>query len=418
MNLIKAEVVTIGDEILYGQIVDTNTQWISSELDKIGVKTNRKISIGDDESEILNMLSESLERVEIVIITGGLGPTKDDITKKTIAKFFNDHLVINTHAEAFVKDFFEKRGREFTEINRQQAALPSKCVYLPNITGTAPGMWFEDNNKILVSLPGVPHEMKYLMEAEVIPKLKSYFNTPVIVHKVIRTIGIGESFLAEKIANWEDSLPNHIKLAYLPNFGQVKLRLTGIGEKQELITADIEIEIKKLKVLINEYIYSFENEELQVVIGKMLRERNQTVAIAESCTGGYIQHLLTSISGSSDYFKGGVTSYANETKQHVLNVDANVISDFGAVSEQTVRQMSEGVRKLLNTDYGVATSGVAGPDGGTEEKPVGTIWIAVSSKEKTYAFKLLMTKQRETNIQYGSVVALNMLRKLINNTLV
>lgn len=418
MNLIKAEVVTIGDEILYGQIVDTNTQWISSELDKIGVKTNRKISIGDDESEILNMLSESLERVEIVIITGGLGPTKDDITKKTIAKFFNDHLVINTHAEAFVKDFFEKRGREFTEINRQQAALPSKCVYLPNITGTAPGMWFEHNNKILVSLPGVPHEMKYLMEAEVIPKLKSYFNTPVIVHKVIRTIGIGESFLTEKIANWEDSLPNHIKLAYLPNFGQVKLRLTGIGEKQELITADIEIEIKKLKVLINEYIYSFENEELQVVIGKMLRERNQTVAIAESCTGGYIQHLLTSISGSSDYFKGGVTSYANETKQHVLNVDANVISDFGAVSEQTVRQMSEGVRKLLNTDYGVATSGVAGPDGGTEEKPVGTIWIAVSSKEKTYAFKLLMTKQRETNIQYGSVVALNMLRKLINNTLV
>lgn len=417
MNLIKAEVVTIGDEILYGQIVDTNTQWISSELDKIGVKTTRKISIGDDEQEILNMLQESLSRVQIVLITGGLGPTKDDITKKTIAAYFKDHLEINPHAEAFVKDFFEKRDREFTEINRQQAALPSKCTYLPNITGTAPGMWFEENGKILVSMPGVPHEMKYLMQAEVMPRLKKYFKTPIIVHKVIRTIGIGESFLAEKISDWEDALPKHLKLAYLPNFGQVRLRLTGIGEDEKSLKAEIESEIKKLKPIIDEYIFSYENEELQEAIGKLLKEKQQTVSVAESCTGGFIQHLLTSIPGSSAYFKGGVVSYANEIKENVLSVKIETLENFGAVSEETVIQMANGVRKLMNTDYGIATSGVAGPDGGTEEKPVGTIWIAISSDDKTIAKKILMTKQRDSNIQYGSIAALNLLRKMINNSL-
>ncbi len=342
---------------------------------------------------------------------------KTRLDKKTIAAYFKDHLEINPHAEAFVKDFFEKRGREFTEINRQQAALPSKCTYLPNITGTAPGMWFEENGKILVSMPGVPHEMKYLMQAEVIPRLKKYFKTPIIVHKVIRTIGIGESFLAEKISDWEDALPKHLKLAYLPNFGQVRLRLTGIGEDEKSLKAEIESEIKKLKPIIDEYIFSYENEELQEAIGKLLKEKQQTVSVAESCTGGFIQHLLTSIPGSSAYFKGGVVSYANEIKENVLSVKIETLENFGAVSEETVIQMANGVRKLMNTDYGIATSGVAGPDGGTEEKPVGTIWIAISSDDKTIAKKILMTKQRDSNIQYGSIAALNLLRKMINNSL-
>jgi nicotinamide-nucleotide amidase len=414
MQIINAEVITIGDEILYGQITDTNTQWISSEIDKIGIKTIRKTSIGDNKQEILDILNESLTRANVLLITGGLGPTKDDITKNAIAEFLNDKLVINEHAEAFVKDFFEKRGREFTEINRQQAALPSKCTYLHNATGTAPGMWFDVNGRIIVSMPGVPVEMKYLMTEEVIPRLKKYFETPIIVHRVIRTIGIGESFLAEKIETWEDSLPEQIKLAYLPSFGQVKLRLTGFGNNIEKLNEEIEIEVIKLKALIEEFIFSTQNEDLEQAIGTMLLNTKTTLGLAESCTGGHLSHIITAIAGSSAYYLGGVVSYSNEAKMNVLKVKQETLTNFGAVSEQTVCEMAEGVRKIMNSTYAIATSGIAGPGGGTPDKPVGTVWIAVTDGEKTIARKLTLGNQRVVNIQYSSWAALNLLRKFIN----
>lgn len=412
MKIIYAEVITIGDEILYGQITDTNSKWISEELDKIGIKTIRKSSVGDQKQQILNILDESLQRADIVLITGGLGPTKDDITKKTMAEYFNDELVINPHAEEFVRSFFEKRGRPFTELNRQQAAIPSRCTYLHNATGTAPGMWFDHDGKFIVSMPGVPIEMKYLMSNEVIPRLKSKFDLPEIVHKIIRTIGLGESFLAERIENWEDSLPENIKLAYLPSFGEVKLRLTGIGEDRSKIEEQIEVQVKKLIPLIEEHIFSFENEEIEKSIGKILNESETSLSVAESCTGGYLSHLLTSIPGSSAYFMGGVVSYSNEAKMDVLKVKQETLTKFGAVSEQTVIEMAEGVRNLMKTTYGIATSGIAGPDGGTEEKPVGTVWLAVTDGKQTLTKKLSLGKIRIVNIEYSAKAALNFLRIL------
>ena len=414
MKLIFAEVITIGDEILYGQITDTNTKWISENLDKIGIKTIRKSSVGDVKKEILNILNESLKRADIVLITGGLGPTKDDITKKTLADFFDDHLVINTHAEAFVKNFFEKRGREFTEINRQQAALPSKCIYLHNATGTAPGMWFEKDGKIIVSMPGVPVEMHYLMEYEVLPRLKKRFELPEIIHQVIRTIGLGESFLAEKISDWEDNLPENLKLAYLPSFGEVKLRITGVDFDREKLKKQIDAEVKKLSPIISEYIYSLENENIEEAIGEVLKNKNMTVGVAESCTGGYLSHLFTSIPGSSAYFMGGIVSYSNEAKMAVLNVKQETLTKFGAVSEETVIEMAEGSRNLLKTNYAISTSGIAGPEGGTPDKPVGTVWLAVTNGKETLTKKLTLGNQRLVNIQYSGKAALNLLRTLIN----
>ena len=350
-----------------------------------------------------------------MLLTGGLGPTKDDITKKTLCKYFDDELVINQEALAFITDFFEKRGRQMTELNTLQAAIPSRCTYLHNKTGTAPGMWFEHQNTIFVSMPGVPVEMKYLMSAEVIPRLKKHFETPVIVHQIVRTIGQGESFLAEQIESWEDALPENIKLAYLPSFGQVKLRLTGLGENEAEVQKQIDVEIEKLKPIIGNFIYSYENEELEAAIGRMLKERNMTIAAAESCTGGFVSHLFTRVAGSSAYFMGSVVSYSNDAKMKVLGVNSETLDTFGAVSEQTAIEMAEGVRNLLGTDFGIATTGIAGPDGGTPEKPVGTIWIACATKEKTIARKLQLSNQRLTNIEYGSVFVLNLLRRMILN---
>lgn len=414
MKLIFAEVITIGDEILYGQITDTNTKWISENLDKIGIKTKRKSSVGDDRNEILSILNESLQRADIVLITGGLGPTKDDITKKTLADFFDDHLVINPHAEAFVRQFFEKRGREFTEINRQQAAIPSRCTYLHNATGTAPGMWFEKDGKIIVSMPGVPVEMHYLMENEVLPRLKKRFELPEIIHQVVRTIGLGESFLAEKISDWEDSLPENLKLAYLPSFGEVKLRITGVDFDYKKLRNQIDDEVKKLVPIINDFIYSTDNENIEEAIGKLLIQKNQKVSVAESCTGGYLSHLFTSIPGSSAYFMGGIVSYSNEAKMEVLKVKQETLTKFGAVSEETVIEMAIGAKNLLKTDYAISTSGIAGPDGGTPEKPVGTVWLAVTDGTETLTKKLTLGNQRLVNIQYSGKAALNLLRSMIN----
>ncbi|MFT6880479.1 MAG: nicotinamide-nucleotide amidase [Arcticibacterium sp.] len=414
MKHIYAEVITIGDEILYGQITDTNSQWISAELDKIGIKTLRKTSIGDHKSEILGILEEAQKRADVLIFTGGLGPTKDDITKKTLAEFFNDSLEINELALSNVIELFQSRGFKITEINRQQAAIPTRSTYLNNAVGTAPGMWFDEKGKIFISMPGVPFEMKYLMEHEVLPRLRKHFKTPFIIHKIIRTVGIGESFLAEMIESWEDALPEHIKLAYLPSMGQVRLRLTGVGNNKEQLASELNSQAEKVYPMIGKGLFSKDNEELEVVIGKMLLERNATLSTAESCTGGFLAHSITANAGSSAYYLGSVISYSNDAKIDLLGVNKDTLASHGAVSEQTVVQMAEGARKALKTTYALSTSGIAGPEGGTDEKPVGTIWMACAGPNRTITKKILSTKTRIVNIQYGSKTALNLLRKMLS----
>lgn len=411
--MVKAEVITIGDEILFGQITDTNTQWISAELTNIGIRTTRKSSVGDEEQAILDILQEAETRADIILITGGLGPTKDDITKKTLCKYFDTELYINEDALAIITSFFVKRGRPMTELNRQQAALPKNSTYIANHWGTAPGMWFERNGKVFISMPGVPFEMKSLMTNTLLPKLQAFFKTPVIEHKMLRTVGIGESFLAERISDWEDNLPPHIKLAYLPSFGQVKLRLTATGNDLEQLQKDNQAEVDKVLPLIKEFVFGYDNDEMETVIGRLLKERGQTVATAESCTGGYVSHLITKVAGSSQYFLGGVVSYSNDVKINELGVKPETLAAHGAVSEQTVVEMAEGVRQRLKTTYGIAASGIAGPDGGTDEKPVGTIWLACAGPSGTVTHKLQLGKYREQNIQFTGIYLLNLLRKQI-----
>lgn len=410
---ISAEILTIGDEILYGHIVDTNTQWIGNKLTEIGIRPARKISVGDIAGDILESLGGSLQRADIVIITGGLGPTKDDITKQTLCKFFGTQLIVNQEALAEVTSFFEKRGRPLTEINKKQAELPANAVYVPNYWGTAPGMWFEKNGKIVVSLPGVPFEMKNLMEVHVLPKLVEYFHPPVIIHKTIRTIGIGESFLAERIEAWENALPAHIKLAYLPSFGGVKLRLTGTGADRELLTQQITDEVEKVTPVINPYVYGYDDDEIEEVIGRMLLHSQATLSTAESCTGGFVAHKLTSVPGSSRYFQGSVVSYSNDVKESVLNVNSSTLDSYGAVSEQTAREMAEGARMALNTTFAISTTGIAGPDGGSETKPVGTVWIACASPARTETQLLKLGSLRQVNIELTAMHVLNLLRKEI-----
>ncbi len=411
MKNILAEIVTIGDEILYGQITDTNTQWISAELDKIGVKTVRKSSVGDDPGRIMDMFAEAESRADIILMTGGLGPTKDDLTKKLLVKYFDTELILNEEALKDVESFFIRRGIELTELNRQQAALPANATFVSNKVGTAPGMWFEKNCKVFISMPGVPHEMKWLMENEMIPRLKQHFRTPVIYHKMIKTVGIGESFLAEKIEAWEDHLPLHIRLAYLPSMGQVKLRLTATGENLATLQDEVQQQINQLLTLVPEHIYGYDQDELESVIGQMLIERNLTLATAESCTGGFLGHSITRIPGSSRYYLGGLIPYSNEVKINQLGVKRATIEQFGAVSEETVKEMAENIREKLEASIGVSTSGVAGPDGGTDDKPVGTIWIAFADGQRTVTKKLQLVKDREINIRYTALAVLNLIRQ-------
>ena len=410
--MIQAEIITIGDEILYGQITDTNTQWISSELDKIGIRTIRKSSVGDSEKAILEIFEESSKRAELVIVTGGLGPTKDDITKKTFCKYFNTELVINPQALADVTAFFKLRGRELSNLNKGQGEIPANATFIQNTMGTAPGMWFEQGEVVYISMPGVPFEMKGMMTLTLLPKLQEYFKTPSIFHKVIRTVGIGESYLAEMIEMWEDALPKHIKLAYLPSVGNVKLRLTGFGEDLKTLETQVEEQFQKILPTIQEYVYGFGNDELEEVVGRLLIKNKQTVSVAESCTGGYLGHQFTKVSGSSAYFIGGILSYDNAVKINQLSVKEETLNTYGAVSEKTVIEMSENVRKLMGTTFGLATSGTAGPNGGTFEKPVGTIWIAIASEKQTITQQLTLGGSREQNIHLTSINILNLLRKI------
>ena len=412
-SIVRAEIITIGDEILFGQITDTNTQWIGAELTGIGIRPVRKTSVGDNKQDILDAFTEASKRVDIVIVTGGLGPTKDDITKHTFCEYFGSKLKMNEDALKLVTDFFAKRGRAMTELNIQQAALPDNATYIPNLWGTAPGMWFEKDNVVYVSLPGVPYEMKSLMEFEILPRLKAKFVSNIIKHKSVRTVGIGESFLAETIENWEDALPEHIKLAYLPHFGQVKLRLTGTGTDEKLLDAQLQAQVDLLLPMIQENVFGYDTDELESVIGTLLIKNKATVGTAESCTGGFVAHRITSVSGSSQYFEGSVVSYSNTVKKNVLGVSEATLEAHGAVSEQTATEMAEGARKLLNTTYAIATTGIAGPDGGTAEKPVGTVWIACATPTGTVTQLLKLSNIRNINIELTSTYALNLLRKTI-----
>lgn len=415
MNTITAEIITIGDEILFGQITDTNTQWIGAELSAIGVRTIRKSSVGDNKSEILRILAEAEQRADIVIMTGGLGPTKDDITKTTLCEYFDTSLTINEEALVFVTEFFHKRGREITEINKGQAALPLNATYVPNTRGTAPGMWFRERSTIFVSLPGVPHEMKGLMTDEIIPRIKQSFDLPVIYHKMIKTIGIGESYLAERIEAWEDALPPHIKLAYLPSMGMVKLRLTATGTHTDILEKEVQEQVIKVLPLISSFVYGYDSDEFEGVMADLLKKSGHSLSAAESCTGGYVSHLITKVPGSSAYFEGGVVSYSNEAKMHTLGVQESTLIAHGAVSEETIREMAEGVRKRFQTTFGLATSGIAGPDGGTPEKPVGTVWIALATPQQTITKKLTLGGDREQNIHQAAISLLNLLRKVLLN---
>jgi nicotinamide-nucleotide amidase len=410
---IKAEIIAIGDELLYGQIIDTNSHWISQELDKIGVRVVRRTTTGDNREAILSAFTEAESRAEIILMTGGLGPTNDDLTKPLLAEYFGFGLELFPEALEAVKSFFEKRGRELTPLNRLQAHLPTNCTYVHNAVGTAPGMWFEERGKVWMSMPGVPHEMRYLMESFVLPRIKAMYPLPTIFHKVIKTAGIGESWLADLIKDWEAQLPSHIKLAYLPSLGQVKLRLTAFGNDEGYLKKDVETQIASLLPIIDRYVYGFDQETLESVVGNLLINQKKTMALAESCSGGYISHQITSIPGSSRYFQGAIVPYHNTFKNRILHVDNATLENHGAVSEQTIVQMAENVRDLFSADYGLASSGIAGPDGGWAEKPVGTVWIACANGERTITKKLHLTQDRMLNIQLTSVAVLNLLRMCI-----
>ena len=340
MKNITAEILTIGDEILYGQILDTNAQWMSYALDQLGVRVVRKTTVGDNEPDILHAFTEAEGRADLVLITGGLGPTNDDLTMPSLAKYFGCQIVENPSVLAHVKDFFEKRGREFTEMNKRQALVPEIAEVIHNSLGTAPCTWYERNGKIFVSMPGVPHEMKNIMKEFVIPKIREFFQTPVIYHKVIKTVGIGESFLAEKIKDWEYALPPHIRLAYLPSIGHVKLRLTAIGEDRGLLEKEVQQLIDVFLPLAGKYIYGYDEISLEEAIGQLLLAQKKTIALAESCSGGFIQHKITQIPGSSAYFQGGIVPYHNQFKIDVLGVKASTLEKHGAVSEECVTEMA------------------------------------------------------------------------------
>ncbi|WP_421877162.1 competence/damage-inducible protein A [Marinoscillum sp.] len=405
-----AEIISIGDELLYGQTLDTNSHWISSQLDLIGIKVRRRTTIGDVEEEILSTLREAEQRADIILITGGLGPTNDDLTKPLLAKYFNVGLKRNEEALAEITALFESKGRELSGANKQQADLPENCTKLTNKMGTAPGMWFDERQTIFVSMPGVPYEMKEIMTSQVLPRLKERFFGGIILHHIIRTVGIPESTLAEKLVDWEKNLPPQLKLAYLPSMGQVKLRLTAIGDDQSALQQSIDEQVAQALPLIEKYVYGFGNDELEKVVGDTLLKAGKSIAFAESCTGGYLSHMITSIPGSSAYFKGSIISYDYDVKVNSLDVNKAEMEEKGAVSEEVVLQMARAVREKLHADIGLSISGVAGPGGGTEEKPVGTVWIAYSDKEKTVAKKFNFSKDRILNIKFSALAALNMFR--------
>lgn len=409
----KAEIITIGDEILIGQIIDTNSSWLGQELSKMGISVVHRTSVSDQASHITDALNEASNRADIIIMTGGLGPTKDDVTKHTLANYFGTDLVLNEEVLEWVSKIFRLRKLPMIDSNKNQAMVPANCEVLFNRSGTAPGMWFDVKGKIFISMPGVPFEMKVIFEEQCIPRLQKRFQLPVIIHRTIQTCSIGESFLAKKIEDLENALPAHIKLAYLPSIGQVRLRFSGYHSNQEILKDEMDTIIGNLYEMVGEYIFGEEDDSLQKVVGLLLKGKDKTISTAESCTGGYIAHLITSVAGSSAYYQGSVISYANNIKMNELGVSPETLKTVGAVSEDCVKQMAEGIRKKFNTDYSISTSGIAGPDGGSAEKPVGTVWIAVSSKTQTIAQQYNMGDNRERTIHRTALQGLDMLRQML-----
>ena len=415
-NKITASIITIGDELLIGQVIDTNSAYIAQELNKIGVAVKRRVAVGDTWDDIWNALDEESKQSNIILITGGLGPTADDITKPLLCEYFGGKLVMHQATLEHVTYLFEyvfKRQMPLLDRNRKQAEVPDVCTVLKNEKGTAPGMLFEKDGKLFFSMPGVPHEMKWLMQNHVVTIISQKFTTGFIEHRTLLTVGMGESFLAEKIKIFEEALPTHIKLAYLPNYGMVRLRLTGYGNEKEILIKEINQLFATLKVYVKEIMVVDEDLPMEAVVGNLLLAKNKTVATAESCTGGYIAHLLTSIAGSSAYYEGSVVSYSYKVKEEVLHVPAETLLKYGAVSEETIKAMAQNILALMQTDYAVAVSGIMGPGGETSDKPIGTVWMAVANKRKIITRKFHFRFDRKTNIQLTATNALNLLRQLI-----
>lgn len=414
-KIMKATIVTIGDEILIGQIIDTNSGYIAKALDKIGVQTHELLSISDDKQHILDTFKSLQNKVDFVIITGGLGPTKDDITKKTFCEYFDDNLIENqevlTHVKEMIESIFK---RPITQMNRDQALVPSKCEVLFNKVGTAPGMWMKKENTVYISLPGVPYEMKYLVENEIVPKIVKEYDRPYIIHKTIMTYGQGESLVAERIENWENELPNFIKLAYLPAPGRVRLRLTARGTDKELLQNAIDENVQSLSKIIADIIVGYdEDETIEVVLGRQLTKLGKTISTAESCTGGKIAQVLTSVSGASSYFRGSVVSYATDTKVSVLGVSNEIIEKHSVVSAEVAKEMAYGIQKLMKTDYAIATTGNAGPTKGDSISELGTVFIAISNKDGVEVEEFNFGQPREKVIDRTVNKAFEMLQKEI-----
>ena len=418
MKQITASIITIGDELLIGQTIDTNSAFIAQELNKIGVWVKRRVAVGDNESDIWQALDDEGKNADIIIITGGLGPTADDITKPLLCKYFGGKLILNHEVLAHVTYLFEKvyrRPGPLMEANKKQAEVPDVCTVLHNARGTAPGMMFHKDGKVFFSLPGVPHEMKGLILNEVLPVIQNQFKMPAILHRTAFTVGAGETMLAEMLKEFEPALPASIKLAYLPSYGMVKLRLTTIAVTNEAGEKEIEPYFEKLQELVMEYLVTNKDEGLENVVADILKQKAKTMCTAESCTGGYIAHRITSVPGSSAYFLGSIISYANSVKENLLHVSPHTLSIKGAVSRETVTEMVAGALYKLKTDYALAVSGIMGPGGGSEEKPVGTVWIAAGNKEKTETTRLNLRFDRNRNIEMTATYALNFLRKFILN---
>lgn len=414
MGNVYVEIITIGDEILIGQIIDTNSAWMAAELNKSGFKVKQVSSVSDDENHIIEAIKFAEKRADIILLTGGLGPTKDDLTKQTLCKYFNTPLVFNQAVLDNIREIYKDRPHVFNELTESQAFVPESATIIQNKRGSAPVTWFECNGKILVSMPGVPYEMEWVMENEILPRLNNYYKTPAIIHKNILVYGYSESSLAITISNWENSLPEFIKLAYLPSPGIVKLRLSGSLEDRSLLEAEIDGQIQKLRSLLGEAIFAEEDSPVEVIVGKILKENGLSLATAESCTGGNIARLITSVPGSSEYFKGSVVAYSNEIKENILGVRNETLLQNGAVSEAVVKEMAQGILKIMNVDVAVSVSGIAGPDGGTPEKPVGTVWICACTKDKIITRLFHFGKQRMRVVSMASLSALAMIKEIIN----
>ncbi|MDR0370312.1 MAG: competence/damage-inducible protein A [Prevotellaceae bacterium] len=409
----QVEIITIGDEILIGQIVDTNSAWMARELNNAGFEVHRTVSVHDNDKQIAAALNEALDKVDIVLITGGIGPTKDDMTKQTLCTFFETELVYNESVYQNIVDLFANRNLQINELTKNQAYVPKCSDIIQNKAGTAPILWFNKSEKVVVAMPGVPYEMQLAMSNDILPRLLERFRTSVLIHKTIQVYGYSESALALKIADWENALPQNIRLAYLPNLAVIKLRLSGVSDEASGLEFTLNRQIESLKEMLGSAIFAYEDVSMEQLIADLLSDQHKTIATAESCTGGYVAHRITAIPGSSRYFRGAVTAYSNDLKISLLGVDRNDLEHEGAVSKTIVEQMAKGARTYLKTDIAIATSGIAGPDGGTDEKPVGSVWISVSTKNETRSRLFRFGNIRNINIQRATQAAFLMLREML-----